>query len=164
MSDERGTIGPTDLIEVTPELRELLLRVAPPAASWKRIPERVLADMLTRHPERERRRLAAELREFAEGVATAGERNLLVRIADGLALLGGVNAAAEAALAADRVGKRHAAHREARAYVRGEWPQARDSYAGNRSAFARDMAKRLKRERGLEVTERTIAEDWLKGL
>ena len=162
MSDERAPAGPANLIEVTPELRELLLRVAPPAASWKRIPERVLADMLSRYPERERRRLAAELRQFAERFASPSERDLLARIGEGLALPDGVTVAAESALAADRVGKRHAAHRKAREWVRMQWERDRAGYK-SKSDFARIMAGLLRTERGLEVKERTIAEDWLKG-
>lgn len=61
--------------------------------------------------------------------------------------------------------KRHASSNAARDWVIKEW---RDSgkvgHGGNKTDFARAFVPRVLRERGVEVTEKTIRESWLKGL
>jgi hypothetical protein len=67
-------------------------------------------------------------------------------------------------LQARRITGRHAPRRVAREAVRNEWQRDRQAYGGNKTDFARAMARRLLIEQGLEVTDRTIREDWLRGL
>lgn len=64
----------------------------------------------------------------------------------------------------DLAARRHALNREAKAWVLGEWQAHAEGYARNKSEFARHYARRLLNERGVEVTDRSIREKWLKGL
>lgn len=56
---------------------------------------------------------------------------------------------------------RHKGSREARNFVRTEWAAHRTDYQGNKSAFARDYAKRVWNELNIRVTEKTVRESWL---
>jgi hypothetical protein len=64
--------------------------------------------------------------------------------------------------------KRHAPGNNARDWVCKEWTLHCESYSGNKSAFSRDYAGRVKNEfknlkgEPLSVTEKTIREVWLK--
>ena len=57
---------------------------------------------------------------------------------------------------------RHAPHRQAKAFVVAEWSLHSAAYENNKSAFARDYAKRVKNEMNLNITEKQIREVWLK--
>lgn len=69
----------------------------------------------------------------------------------------------ESTIARHRVGARYGDRREAREWVRELWQREGHAF-DSKSDFARLMARRLLNERGLEVKDRTIREDWLKGL
>lgn len=60
--------------------------------------------------------------------------------------------------------KRFEKTREAQQWVISEWVKHKAEYQGNKTAFARDYAKRIFHERDLIIQERTIRERWLKGL
>ncbi|SHM20172.1 hypothetical protein SAMN05216428_1179 [Nitrosospira sp. Nsp11] len=60
--------------------------------------------------------------------------------------------------------KRFEKHREIETWVISEWIKHKAEYSNNKSAFARDYAKRILHEHDLRVQERTIRERWLKGL
>jgi hypothetical protein len=70
----------------------------------------------------------------------------------------------ESLLASRRVAARHVDRRDARECARETWQREADAYKRNKSDFARTFARRLLNERGIEVTDRTIREDWLRGL
>lgn len=70
----------------------------------------------------------------------------------------------EGVFASDRASKRHERSGEARAWVIKEWKAHAASYGRNKSAFARDYARRVWNELQVKVTDRTIREDWLKAL
>lgn len=59
--------------------------------------------------------------------------------------------------------KRHAPNALARKFIQAEWALHRTAYQGNKSAFARDYVRRIKREFDVEVTEKQLREVWLKG-
>lgn len=59
--------------------------------------------------------------------------------------------------------KSNAPKAKAKTFIQGEWERHRRDYGGNKSAFARGYVSRLKRELGVDVTEKTIRERWLKG-
>jgi hypothetical protein len=54
--------------------------------------------------------------------------------------------------------------REAKQWVISEWIKYKDEYKGNKAAFIRDYAKRIKNELGEKMEEKSIREYWLKGL
>jgi hypothetical protein len=70
--------------------------------------------------------------------------------------------------AVNAANKRHAPGNNARDWVCKEWTLHCESYSGNKSAFSRDYAGRVKNEfknlkgEPLSVTEKTIREVWLK--
>lgn len=57
--------------------------------------------------------------------------------------------------------KKNRAHNQARFFVVAEWTKHREQYGDNKSAFARDYARRVKFEMDVDVTEKTIREVWL---
>lgn len=69
----------------------------------------------------------------------------------------------EPAIAKMRAAERHAPGNSAKEWVRSEYEQHRPSYK-SKADFARIYVKRLLNERSLTVTEKTLKEDWLKGL
>jgi hypothetical protein len=76
---------------------------------------------------------------------------------------GGPLRALESMIATLRVSARHGDRKGARERVRELWQREGGGYE-SKSDFARVMARRLLIETGLEVTDRTIREDWLRGL
>ena len=58
--------------------------------------------------------------------------------------------------------ERHSKGNAARQWVIAEWREHRVAYANNKSAFARDYARRVLNERGVDVKEKTIREIWLR--
>lgn len=80
--------------------------------------------------------------------------NLLATIASAKRMAISERAAANAARA-------HAPRIEAREWILAEWAKYRTE-SNNKSEFARIYARRVKQERGLEVTEKTIREVWLR--
>ncbi len=60
------------------------------------------------------------------------------------------------------VATRHAATLPAKAFVSNEWFAHREAYKDNKSAFARDYARRVKHEFDVDVTEKQLREVWLK--
>lgn len=59
--------------------------------------------------------------------------------------------------------KRHAETNAVRGWLNAQWALERAAYNGNKSAFARAYVPKLKVDHGVEVTEKTIREIWLKG-
>jgi hypothetical protein len=61
----------------------------------------------------------------------------------------------------------HASHEKeygsAKAFVLAEWTKHKDSYGGNKTAFARHYVLKVKAECDRVVTQRTIANSWLAG-
>lgn len=55
-------------------------------------------------------------------------------------------------------------NRVAKEWVISEWMKYKSDYEGNKAAFIRDYTKRVKNERGVPVTEKSMREYWLKGL
>jgi hypothetical protein len=51
---------------------------------------------------------------------------------------------------------------EARQFVQSEWEKSANEYSNNRSEFARVYSRLVKQHFGLDVTDRTIRESWLK--
>lgn len=61
--------------------------------------------------------------------------------------------------------KRWGPYRDAKSYAQQEWQRQRASYGGKKAPFARAMIAPLKQTFAVDdVTERTITEDWLRGL
>ncbi|MBA2660087.1 MAG: hypothetical protein H0U72_11305 [Nitrosospira sp.] len=60
--------------------------------------------------------------------------------------------------------KGHEPRRTAKDWVVSEWMKYKLDYKNNKSFFARDYALRVKNERGVRITERTIANKWLKNI
>lgn len=60
------------------------------------------------------------------------------------------------------VAKRFAANDAAKTWVRSEWKAHSAAYEGNKSAFARDYVRRVRNERGVSITEKTMCEVWLR--
>lgn len=58
--------------------------------------------------------------------------------------------------------KSNAATTEAMSFVLSEWAAHKDAYEGNKSEFARVYSARIKREKGIDITDRTIRERWLR--
>ena len=50
----------------------------------------------------------------------------------------------------------------ARTWVVSEWAAHHGSYEGNKTVFAKHYARRVKMEHGVEITEKTIREVWLR--
>lgn len=69
----------------------------------------------------------------------------------------------ESALAKIRASERHAPGNSAKEWVRSEYGQHRPDYR-SKADFARIYVKRLLNERSVTVTEKTLKEDWLRGL
>lgn len=65
--------------------------------------------------------------------------------------------------AAGRANDRHQAGRRMKAWVRAEWLAHGQAYR-SKADFARIYRDKLLKERGFEVTERSLWEDWLRGL
>lgn len=61
------------------------------------------------------------------------------------------------------VSARHASTIPAKQFVETEWAVNRGAYGENKSAFARDYVRRIKREFNVDVTEKQLREVWLKG-
>lgn len=68
----------------------------------------------------------------------------------------------ESESARNKANKRFNETRKAEKWTVGEWQQHKKDYEGNKSAFARDYAKRIWNEKNVQVTERNIRERWLK--
>lgn len=60
------------------------------------------------------------------------------------------------------VAARHASTLPAKHFVAAEWLAHRAEYGNNKSAFTRDYVRRIKREFGVEVTEKQLREVWLR--
>lgn len=62
--------------------------------------------------------------------------------------------------------KRWEAYRKAKKFTQEEWAKQKANYSNRKAPFARAMIARIKAEyEGVDdITERTITEDWLKGL
>lgn len=58
--------------------------------------------------------------------------------------------------------KRHAKKDAARNFVINEWQKNNSAYNGNKTAFTRDYVRRVLNEFGIQVTEKTMREVWLK--
>jgi hypothetical protein len=56
---------------------------------------------------------------------------------------------------------KHQKTAKAKAFVLREWALHKDAYAGNRTAFATDYARRIKNEMVIDVAVKTIAVNWL---
>lgn len=63
--------------------------------------------------------------------------------------------------ASSKAAKLHAPRNNAKNWVRSEWIEKHEAYGGNKSEFARHYARRIKNERSIEITEKTIREVWL---
>lgn len=58
--------------------------------------------------------------------------------------------------------KKNLPHKDARAWVVSEWLTHHAAYGGNKSEFARSYSARLKRERGVQVSDKQIRDVWLR--
>ena len=65
-------------------------------------------------------------------------------------------------LAAARAKKRHAKNAAAKAFIKEEWERYREDYKNNKSDFARVYVRIVKMEFGIDFTEKTIRDVWLK--
>ena len=63
--------------------------------------------------------------------------------------------------ATSKAAKLHAPRNNAKDWVRSEWIEKREAYGGNKSEFARHYARRIKNERSIDITEKTIRVVWL---
>ena len=63
--------------------------------------------------------------------------------------------------AVDRAIKGHLKHHRARKFVEAEWGKHKHAYKGNKSAFSRVYARRVKNELGVDITEKQMREVWL---
>ena len=66
--------------------------------------------------------------------------------------------------AIDAAKTKHEHHSEAKDYVLSGWQLYKASYKGNRTKFAKRYVELIEEEFGLEVAQRTISGDWLKGI
>ena len=86
------------------------------------------------------------------------------RVKPPTALLSMISQAKRVALsdaASFKAAKLHAPRNNAKNWVRSEWNEKREAYGGNKSEFARHYVRRIKNERSIDITEKTIREVWL---
>lgn len=55
-------------------------------------------------------------------------------------------------------------YREPKQFVQDQWAKHRDAYENNKSDFARTYVRIVNQQFGIEVTERTVRESWLKDI
>ena len=67
-------------------------------------------------------------------------------------------------LAKELAQRRHKAGNDAKKWVQSEWEAHKADYNHNKSAFARDYVRRLRREREVDVKEKQLKEVWLKDI